>query len=70
MDGSEPNDVPDALPCPFCGGSDLKIGESPGGLFWVYCLRCHIRMHTDTSKNAVLEWNRRAKKIPRPEEKT
>ena len=49
-----------ALPCPFCGESDLKIGQSPGGFFWVYCLPCHIRRHTFTSKEAVLEWNRRA----------
>lgn len=53
-------DVLDTLPCPFCGGMDLKIGRSPAYFFWVYCLSCHIRRHTDTSKDAVLEWNRRA----------
>ena len=47
------------LPCPNCGGVDLKIGHSPGGFSWVYCRPCHIKKHTLTDADAVVEWNNR-----------
>jgi Lar family restriction alleviation protein len=56
------------LPCPFCGGSDVKLRNDPRhDMAWVSCVGCGLEAPTETGvtdEAAVTYWNRRA---PSPE---
>lgn len=47
-------------PCPFCGGTDLKLFGESAPEWWVTCQTCRSSSPTSSSKGqAVGAWNRR-----------
>lgn len=49
------------LPCPFCGGTDLKLFGEYAPEWWVCCETCKAATQTRTNKSQAIEdWNRRA----------
>lgn len=61
----------DAKCCPFCGGTELKIGthDLGGGYcsYFAYCKGCGATgpdsIYIRNKKDAVLAWNRRTENI-------
>lgn len=49
-------------PCPFCGGTELKIANEPNQV-WCLNSKCHNRgpkINNATKEKAIAAWNRRA----------
>jgi len=56
-----PDDLKRALPCPWCSGTDLRIGNPDGIEVWVNCNDCEASGPQEISERlAVDAWNRRA----------
>lgn len=53
------SDEPEALlPCPFCGGTDIRV-EQAGGWTTVRCNACHAERDSASHSEAIARWNRR-----------
>ena len=48
------------LPCPFCGGNDLRQGQDDFGWYQVYCSSCGGCIEDSIPHKAIAAWNRRA----------
>lgn len=63
---SDTRDAPGALPCPFCGSTDVHNWSSddhdPGNPSWsMMCFSCECEgPHTDSEAAAIERWNSRA----------
>lgn len=55
------------LPCPFCGGSALRLVHAMGEA-WVRCETCRANngVSTGSTERAIVAWNTRAKPTPEP----
>jgi Lar family restriction alleviation protein len=61
---SNPTELPDLLPCPFCGNDEVHVQDSylQGSGFMVMCGNCTGEGPLcETEQNAAAQWNRRAK---------
>lgn len=62
-------------PCPFCGGTDIRMDESFGTDSWSFGRWCHacgsIGPISESAEQALAAWNRRAddwRPLPTPPE--
>ena len=47
-------------PCPFCGGTEIKV-DNDQGIYFVYCDQCECETSKYvTEDKAIQAWNRRA----------
>ena len=49
---------PELKPCPFCGGTDLRVYDR--GYSWVECRPCEAEgPAADSRESAIAKWNER-----------
>lgn len=65
---TDPKQMPDLLPCPFCGGVTLYVGPAETGGISVICETCSSEgpptLKYDDDSRAIEGWNRRADLVP------
>ena len=61
----ENDEMPDILPCPFCGGEGRLVHE--GRVSYVVCISCRAKANTveestrySSDRRAIKTWNRRS----------
>ena len=48
------------LPCPFCGGENIKVLGSETSYYWCRCMNCLASTTTeDVEEDAIKAWNTR-----------